>query len=177
MLESKLDLFEVFKSHKVSELKKLLKGRYVQAENLIGLVNGATEGALGELRCKSICRILPSDVDLDKAVSSLSQGTLKPTKIAKLAKSLTKQNRHHLHLFHMREQPCWWAFTFTLNDLWATDREHWSSPHIHLTSWLCHPKTDHNWMVGQFMRENKPSVCHDFHIQFEGDIGQNMRFS
>lgn len=176
MKKSDLDLFEVFKSPNASELKKLLRGRTIRAKHFMRLVNGATMGALGELKCKSICRILPSDVDLDKTISSLFQGTLKPKKISKLAKNIEMQNRHNLHMFYVSEQPCWWAFTFTLNDLWATDRMHWGSPHVHLTSWLSHPGKDHSWILDRFLSVDTPSLPHDFHIRFEGNIGQNMRF-
>ena len=171
-----MDIFEVFKSQKASELKLLLNRRCIQAKNFIHVVNGATIGTLGGLKCRSICRILPTDVDIDTTISSLFQGTLKPKKISKLAKSLEMQNRHSLHMFYLSDQPCWWAFTYTLNDLWTTDRKHWKTPHIHLTSWLAHPQKDCNWIIDQFLYSDKPSIPHDFHINFKGDIGQEMRF-
>lgn len=171
-----LDLFEVFKSKKASELEALVRRKVIQVNHFIRVVNAATYGVAGDLKCKSICRILPSDGDIGGTFSSLTKGTLASRKIAKFATRLNMQNRHNLHMFNLSEFPCWWAFTFTLNDLWAYGSEHWKKPHLHLTSWLSHPRKDSAWIVDKFLRNDRPEIPHDFHIRFEGNIGQDIRF-
>lgn len=96
--------------------------------------------------------------------------------VARLAGNIEDCDRHHLIWFYLKETEAWWAITYTLDDLWAGRKRHWEAPHVHLTSYLSQPNLSKDSLVERFLREDKPHVSHDFHVIFEGDIGQDMRF-
>lgn len=178
MSKNKLDLFAIFKCTKLNDLQRLMtSGAVLQADDFIRFVNATTSERNLPLRCRSICRLLPSDWDIDLVLSDIAAKKVKPGKIAKLAGQLDRHNRLHLHMFWLEGSPAWWAFLFDLRDLSAIEQsQHWTGSHIHLTTCLSHPSKTKEWVLNKMENNDKPKFTHDFHIRFEGNIGQDMRF-
>lgn len=171
-----IDLFDIFRTTKSSETKAAIDGKVLTATHLMRVHNAIVLGICPELECRSICRVLPSDVDIDQRLSELFSKTLKSKKVARLAGNIEDCNRHHLIWFHLKGTEAWWAITYTLDDLWARRERHWYAPHVHMTTHLSQPTLNKDSLVELFLREDKPHVPHDFYIRFQGDIGQEMRF-
>lgn len=154
------------------------KGLVLQAKHFIRVTNAATLGVIKPIKCSSLCRLLPMEWDMEEVLREASAGSIKPRKIGKIAGQLERSNRHHLFMFYIDDAPIWWAFSFTLNDLEATSkvRPHWHTAHIHLTTFLSDPMEKKDKILREWEVNNTPKISHDYHIPFEGYIGQDLRF-
>lgn len=172
-----LDLFQLFSCISANDAEIYIRGRTLQSEHLIRVVNAAHFGRAGSLQVRNLAISLHGD----KIAADLAEVSQKAPKsarrIRKLASKLRNADRQHILFFTIAGQDVWWTITYNLRDIEEIGEGHWTAgPHVHHSSYLFHPNMTALEMEERVSSGDKSVVPHGEHILFEGYIGQDIRF-
>lgn len=69
---------------------------------------------------------------------------------------IQQRNQQTGHFFWSADYPWWWVLHFDFRDI-KERANHWSEgSHVHLLSWLTHPRTDPNVFLNMMRSDENP---------------------
>lgn len=124
----------------------------------------------------------PNLADATAKLKAMNHDELKvgqpvPKPLLTMMNTLRQQRRQAGHFFWMPEyQGAWWILHFDTNDIRERDN-HWEQgAHVHMLSWLTHPRSDPNGFLAQMRGEDRPKLPHPVHVRFKQIDREPARF-
>lgn len=113
-------------------------------------------------------KLLPDHMEIlerDTASEDLKAGN--PRKLMSKISPIFDHPRHlTAHFLWIDDGATWWAVVFNYLDLSQHRRTWVGGPHVHMLSYLTHPRSSPNDFVEEILLAEKPRLPHPVHIRF-----------